>query len=366
MKEERQLEDSDQPAHPLIEAVQKFAVARKRSAAIYLLPRNEPITALSVRKLANLVGDQSFDELDLVIRSSGGDIHAAYQLACFLRSRAKSLIACVPRYARSAATLLCIGADLIVLNDLAALGPLDTQVYAGSTDGGRPDYVSALNQFKNLERLRDFSLETLRTAAELFHDKKIGHVDDILKHALGCMTATSTPLFSKVEAHKLGDYSQSLAVGEEYGRRLLRRFHDMDQAKIERIIRQLVHGYPSHEYVLDCHELQVLGLKAEVFAGEERTAASALWGHDSTGLIMLIDPQDPESAAAQVHHLKYSAPVNPWRTSGLRKPDTPHLSEHQAWVSPPGPAIYDPPPWEDWTLEQEESASEGEGEEATE
>ncbi|MGH3946302.1 MAG: SDH family Clp fold serine proteinase [Gammaproteobacteria bacterium] len=357
MKEKRHLEYPGQPTHPLIEAVQKFAALRNRSAAIYLLPRNEPITALNVRKLADLVGDQIFDELDLVIRSSGGDIHAAYQLVCFLRSRAKGLIACVPRYARSAATLLCIGADLIVLDELAALGPLDTQVYAGFTDGGRPDYMSALNQFKNLERLRDFSLETLRTAAELLHDKKVGPIDEILKHALECMAATSTPLFSKVEAHKLGDYSQSLAVGEQYGRRLFRRFHDMDPAKIERIIRQLVHGYPSHDYVLDCHELQVLGFKAEVFTGEERTAARALWGHDSTGLIMLIDPDNPESAPAQVRHLQSSAPVNPWRTSVPRRSETPHPPEHQAWTSPPGPSMYDPPPWEDWTLEQEESAS---------
>lgn len=365
MKEERPLEDLGQPAHPLIEAAHKFASLRNRSAAIYFLPRNEPIDTSNIKELADLVGDQTFGELDLVIRSSGGDIHAAYQLVCFLRSRAESLIACIPRYARSAATLLCIGADSIVLDELAALGPLDTQIYAGFTDGGRPDYVSALNQFKNLERLRDFSLETLRAAAEILHDRKVGPTVDIMKHALEFVAATSTPLFSKVEAHKLGDYSQSLAIGEEYGRRLLRRFHKMDQGQMERVIRQLVHGYPSHEYVLDCHELQDLGLKAAVFTGEVRTAARALCDHELTGLIMLIDPHASESQGALVRHLSSSAPTNPWRASPSKRQDNPHPSEHRTWA-PPGPPMYDRPPWEGSTLEQEESVSEEERGEETE
>ncbi len=360
MNEERSLEDPSQPAHPLIEAARRFASLRNRSAAIYFLPRDEPLGTPNTEMLVNLVGDRTFDELDLVIRSSGGDIHAAYQLVCFLKSRAKRLNTCVPHYARSAATLLCVGADSIVLDELAALGPLDTQVYVGFTDSGRRDYVSALNPFKNLERLRDFSLETLRVAAEILHEKKVGPTADVLKYALKFVTATSTPLFGKVEAHKLGDYSQTLAIGEEYGHRLLQRFHTMDPGTIESIIHQLVHGYPAHEYVIDCHELQELGFEADVFAGEERVAARALRGDESTGLIMLVDPHSSRIEGAQLRQ-PVVLPVNPWRASQPRIQGDLSPSEHRAWA-PPGPPIYDPPPWEESPPEHDTSDSEDEGE----
>ncbi len=358
--------DPGRPPPPIVKAAYDFASVRDRSAAIYFLAHDEPIDASNVRELADRISERRFDELDLVIHSSGGDVHAAYQLACFLRRRVRKLIACVPRYARSAATLVCLCADQIVLDDLAALGPLDTQVYEGLTDGGRPDYRSALNEFKSLERLRDFSMETLRAAAEVLYDRNVGHTDDILRHALSFVSTVSGPLLAKIEAHKLGDYSQTLAIGENYGGRLLRRFHPIAKDRIADTITQLVHGYPSHQYVIDCQELRALGLQADVFTGREQAVSRALSRHDSTRLITLVDPHRPLSeqdwsAKTGSHGAtapgvpptdpaaggpSVPVPPNPWRLTppGGRR-DSPAARE-RAWA-PPGPPIYDPPPWDE-------------------
>ncbi len=257
-----------------VAAAYAFVRARNRPAAIYFLADDQAIGTPNVRKLAAMLSKVSkVPKLDLVIHASGGDIHAAYQLVAFLRRRTDLLTACVPRYARSAATLLCVGAKSICLDEVAAVGPLDAQMYVGLTSDGRHDYQSALNHFKSLERLQDFSLETLRGVAEMLHERNVRRSDELLKHAMEFVGVTAAPLYEKIEAQRLGDYSQALAIGEEYGRRLLGR---LPRTQRERIVKELVHGYPSHEYVIDADELRRLGLDAEVFEGEAREAAWSL------------------------------------------------------------------------------------------
>src|SRR5439155_5988479 len=67
--------------------------------------------------------------LDVILDSSGGDIHAAYNLARLFRRFAKEeLNFIVPRWAKSAATLLVCGGDTIYMGPIAELGPLDPQI----------------------------------------------------------------------------------------------------------------------------------------------------------------------------------------------------------------------------------------------
>lgn len=320
----------------ILEAAYRFACARGRPAAVFFLANYEPIGTANVRELAESIGDHEFDDIDIVIHSTGGDIHAAYRLISFLRRRSKAVFACIPLYARSAATLLCVGADCIVLDDLAALGPLDAQVFEGTTDNGRPDYKSALNQFKSLERLREFSLESVRAVAEMLYDRRIQRTEDVLKYSMEFVAATSGPLFEKIESLRLGDYSQALAIGEEYGKRLLKQVPGLTEARREQIVHTLVHGYPSHEYVIDAAELRELGLNATVFEDKERLAARELARYHSTRLVRLVDHRQPPvldvgdepgeqlnpdaEPAFHVHSEAIGpAPQNPWRDSVTAK-----------------------------------------------
>jgi len=63
------------------------------------------------------------DHLDLIVVSPGGDIEAAYLVARELRRRFTSLAVFVPFQAKSAATLLCLAGDELVLGSLGELGP---------------------------------------------------------------------------------------------------------------------------------------------------------------------------------------------------------------------------------------------------
>jgi hypothetical protein len=65
----------------------------------------------------------------LVITSSGGQVDAAYHIARLCRAYARErFVTAIPREAKSAATLIALGADAIHMGVLSELGPIDPQV----------------------------------------------------------------------------------------------------------------------------------------------------------------------------------------------------------------------------------------------
>jgi hypothetical protein len=203
----------------------------------------------------------------------------------------KRLNACVPVLAKSAATLLCLGCDTIVLDELAELGQLDTQLLV-EKKAGKPEFTSALNPFKTLEQLQKFSLETLDMGVKMVAGRSGMGLDASIKHAIEFVGVTTGPLFSKLDPEKLGEYSRALAVGKDYAERLTRRYRPWDDEKRSQVLEKLVHGYPSHEYIIDYHELTEIGIEAELFVGAERDACRQLLGFLSkrSPFIELIEP----------------------------------------------------------------------------
>ncbi len=235
-------------------------------------------------------GNARFPELDLVINSGGGSIHAAYQLISLLRRHANCIHACVPFFAKSAATLLCVGSDTIFLDELAQLGPLDPQIYE-QKGGGKSEFTSALNPFKTLEQLQKFSLESLDIAMSVIVRRSGMNVDECLKHATNFVQSTTEPLFSQLDPEKLGEYSRELAVGVEYGKRLLHRIERWDDNSSE-VIDKLVHGYPSHGYIIDYDELSDMGFDVRMFPDSEHAAVQELRHIVAQNIVQLVLPTE--------------------------------------------------------------------------
>ena len=91
--------------------------------------------------------------VDLILHSGGGDIDAAEKLISMVRDKVKNgeLRVIVPHYAKSAATLMALGADSIVMSDSSELGPIDPQVPFLDAHGVWV-YYSAFSYLKAFER----------------------------------------------------------------------------------------------------------------------------------------------------------------------------------------------------------------------
>ena len=71
----------------------------------------------------------SSGRLAVIVASPGGDINAAYNLALLFRQYgSRELTFVVPRWAKSAATLIVCGGDKVLMTQVAELGPLDPQI----------------------------------------------------------------------------------------------------------------------------------------------------------------------------------------------------------------------------------------------
>jgi ATP-dependent protease ClpP protease subunit len=96
------------------------------------------------------------DPIDLLLHTPGGDVDAAEKLITLVRSAAGEdgqLRVIVPDYAKSAGTLMALGANAVVMSDSSELGPIDPQV--SSKDGNGSDMVySVLTYLKAYDAAR--------------------------------------------------------------------------------------------------------------------------------------------------------------------------------------------------------------------
>lgn len=185
-------------------------------------------------------GKQEPGNLDVIVDSGGGDIDAAYNLALLFRRYGRNrLTFIVPRWAKSAATLLICAGDEILMTPVAELGPLDPQITAMNPHAQRMERFSPLHIESTLQLIRD--------------EFKNGNA----KLAEGLMQRLQFPL-------TLGSFKKSLDVGREYVVKLLSSRMLRDNTKnAENIGKILTTGYADHSWCIKVEEAQNLGLKAQ-------------------------------------------------------------------------------------------------------
>lgn len=85
--------------------------------------------------------------LHLLLASPGGDGETAIRIARSLQSRCTELTILLPDMAKSAATILCLGADKIVFGPGGDLGPVDPQMrYPNGTLASAKELVEAVDE----------------------------------------------------------------------------------------------------------------------------------------------------------------------------------------------------------------------------
>lgn len=171
---------------------------------------------------------------------------------------AGGFLAVVPSYAKSAATLLALGAERILMGADAEFGPLDAQLW----DTEREERTSALDEVQALERLHSVALEQLDETMMLMMSGAQKRTEVMLPIACRFVSDTMAPLLEKIDTVHYAKQSRVLKVAEDYAERLLLPHHGPKAAAD--IANQLVNGYPEHGFVIDREEMtQLMGVDLE-------------------------------------------------------------------------------------------------------
>ncbi len=92
-------------------------------------------------------------KLDLILHSPGGSAEAAESIVKYLRQRFDNLRVVVPVAAMSAATMVALAGDEIVMGQHSQLGPIDPQFIIQTPEGSRSSPAKAIiNQFELAKR----------------------------------------------------------------------------------------------------------------------------------------------------------------------------------------------------------------------
>lgn len=183
----------------------------------------------------------------LALSTSGGDAHAGFRIARALQHSYGSFDALIPRYCKSAGTLLIVGASNLFLDDMSELGPLDVQVRKSDEIIGRNsglDILQAVNYLQNqamgafrgylVELTRDAGLST-RVASDI---------------CTKLTTGLFEPIFAQVDPMKLAEMQRATEIAFAYGNRLNEKSGNLRADGLA----TLVTGYPSHGFVIDRKE----------------------------------------------------------------------------------------------------------------
>jgi hypothetical protein len=201
----------------------------------------------------------------VLLHSPGGHAPTAYQIGRCLQRHCGEYSVVVPRYAKSAATLLALGASTIYLADAAELGPLDVQLF----DTDRERFASGLDEIQALERLHSQALSMIDSTMALMARRTGKRLDALLPHGISYVTHFMRPLLEKFDAVHYTATTRLLKVAEMYATRLMEGAgYPEEQTNL--IATQLTYGYPEHGFVIDIGEATKLGLRVEALSPEKK------------------------------------------------------------------------------------------------
>ena len=231
-----------------------------RQSSVFVLWTKEDLEDYGFNTLDEMLEEEDpSNDIDLVVLSHGGSAEAGYRIGRTFQNHARrkgvAFRVVVPLYAKSAATLLSLGADEIVMGSRSVIGPIDPQVPKFDPSLGRRTYVSAMTIVDGLKFISEFVDD-------------IPAMDRVFKEILRKQSFT---------IEDIGSLARMRETAKQYAQELLSggMFQDKNQAR--ECADRLVDYYKYHGYPIDSfHAEEVLKLKVKHSDGDEWKAIKAV------------------------------------------------------------------------------------------
>lgn len=179
------------------------------------------------------------DHLYLFIKSTGGSGQASLRLVHLIRQFVTRLTALVPLACESAATMLALGADRILMGPLAHLSAVDTSLTHDLSPIDRDNDRVSVSQDELQRVVKLWQSEADKEASNPYQSL-FPYVHPLVVGAVDRASALSTKLCIEILS-----------------------YHLRDAKKAKKISDTLNAGYPSHSYPITLREARRIGLKAE-------------------------------------------------------------------------------------------------------
>jgi hypothetical protein len=201
--------------------------------------------------------NRKVEKLDIFLCSNGGSGTVPWRLVSLFREFAKSFNVLIPYRAYSAASLLALGADEIVMHPFAELGPID------------PTVANDFNPVEQGRRL-GISVEDVTAYVNFIKDTVgITHEDELVK--------AIEILANKVHPLALGNVERFIAQSRMIARKILRtHMRRANEHTIDEIIENMASRLYFHGHPINRREAKEdLRLKVIMDAGQE--TEDAIW-----------------------------------------------------------------------------------------
>lgn len=179
------------------------------------------------------------NRLSLFIKSDGGSGQVSLRMVNLLRQFARRLTALVPLECESAATMLALGADRILMGPLAHLSAVDTSLTHDLSPIDRDNDRVSVSQDELHRVVRLWRQQPDKSNANPYQ-----------------------ALFQYVHPLVIGAVDRSSALSTKLCGEIL-SYHMKDLRKAKRVSDTLNSGYPSHSYPITLREAKRIGLHAE-------------------------------------------------------------------------------------------------------
>jgi Serine dehydrogenase proteinase len=227
-----------------VELYGKIEAHRKRPLIVYATSKRRGATAematdalpYIIEQLDSIPANSS--RIDLLISSYGGDPMVAWRIMSLIRQRVKNVSVLIPQSAYSAATLLALGGNEIIMHPNGHLGPVDMQINAFH-DGRRKNFsTEAITAF----------LDFVRDNLKITDQEHIRMLFEVVCKEIGTLN--------------IGFTTRSARLAIDLGERLL-ALHMKDDGsgtKLRSLVENMSKEFQSHNYPINREEAISIGL----------------------------------------------------------------------------------------------------------
>lgn len=292
--------------NPIGATIQEMGILRKNVPQYLFADSINYFSSLKLREdiIQYKDSNKPKDEIDFILESPGGSADEAYKIIRTLRKNFDTVNIVIPFWAKSAATLLSLGGNSIIMDEYSELGPLDVQLVKQREDSPVVDRESALNDEYSLKRIEMRSLELFQTMFSVVYENDNIPINksELSKQIFDYLSDFYKPLMKQINPYQLGDKKRKLEIGEKYADKILSLYHpQLAKERKDYLVDYFINGCPDHGYVIDYDTIVLLldGVKkSEIFGKEyERklTELSLLLMKQQVTYVGFIEPEKEEN-----------------------------------------------------------------------